>query len=479
MDSSIEIAAQELSRQLQIIASADADQRITLDDRGLSAVFAETVKPKYRYCTTSRGWMYFDGSRWRDDVGGVRIAEQAKGFAGMFGLYASRIPDETKRAAYMKAAAKYGSLRFRQTLITDAQSVYPVSRSEFDRDNSLLNLVNGTLDLDSGELLPHDPDDLLTKRANVIFDPAVSSETWERFVSQIMEGDTEKIAYLQRICGLCLTADTSLECLWLLYGASTRNGKSTFVETMARLLGDYALSTPPETLSQRKRQAGAASGDLARLDGCRFLNASEPPKRMLLDTALVKTLTGRDSITARNLYEREFQFVPKFKLLINTNNLPVVSDDTLFTSERVRVIEFPHHFSEAEQDPHLKQRLCQPENLSGLLNWCLAGLREYRKTGEKPPTSVKSATTAYQKDSDKISMFFSEVLEEDASSNIAGSTAYDAYSQWCEDSGFGVDSKSSFFADLRSRALLAETATVNGKTVHNAVRGYRIKPIWT
>jgi P4 family phage/plasmid primase-like protien len=293
-----------------------------------------------------------------------------------------------------------------------------------------------------------------------------------------MDDDREKIAYLQRICGLCLTADTSLECLWFLYGASTRNGKSTFVETMAQMLGDYALSTPPETPSQRRRQAGAASGDLARLDGCRFLNASEPPKRMLLDTALVKTLTGRDSITARNLYEREFQFRPKFKLLINTNNLPVISDDTLFTSDRVRVIEFPHHFTEAEQKPQLKRELCLPENLSGLLNWCIEGLCEYRRIGEKPPESVRTATASYQKDSDKISLFFSEVMEKNAEFNVAGSTVYERYSKWCEDSGFGVDSKSSFFSELRSRGFLAESATVNGKSIHNAIRGYRIKPIW-
>ena len=476
----IEVATHELQRQLSVIQSADADKRITLDDRGLSTVFAEIIKPRHRYCTTSRGWMFFDGTRWVDDVGGVKVAEQAKEFAGVFGLYASHFihEDENKRAAYMRTAAKYGSLRFRQTLIADAQSVFPVSRADFDRDESLLNLLNGTLDLESGTLLPHDSAELLTKRANVIFDPDAPFEVWEKFVFQVMEGNREKIAYLQRICGLCLTADTSLECLWLLYGASTRNGKSTFVETMARLLGDYALSTPPETLAQRKRQAGTASGDLARLDGCRFLNASEPPKRMLLDTALVKTLTGRDSITARNLYEREFQFVPKFKLLINTNNLPVVSDDTLFTSGRVRVIEFPHHFTETEQDPNLKRRLCQPENLSGLLNWCLAGLREFHRIGEKPPASVKTATASYQKDSDKISMFFSEAMDADAKANVAGSTAYEAYSQWCNDSGFGVDSKSSFFADLRSRNLLAETATVNGKTVHNAIRGYRIRPMW-
>ena len=294
-----------------------------------------------------------------------------------------------------------------------------------------------------------------------------------------MEGDKEKTSYLQRLCGLCLTADANLECLWFLYGPTTRNGKSTFVETISHLLGDYAMNTSPETLAQRKRQAGAASGDIARLAGCRLLTASEPPKRMLLDVALVKTLTGRDTITARHLYEREFQFVPEFKLIVNTNSLPVVSDDTLFQSGRVRVIEFPHHFPEEMQDPDLKRKLTTPENMSGILNWCLDGLLEYRRIGEHPPQAVRCATSAYQQNSDKIAMFLQETMELVPGTNTAGAAAYEVFKTWCNDVGFGVDSKSSFFGELRNRDLLASTGTIAGKTQRNVLKDYRISPIWT
>jgi putative DNA primase/helicase len=138
----------------------------------------------------------------------------------------------------------------------------------------------------------------LSKLAPVIYQETAKSELWEKFIAEIMDGDKEKIRYLQRVCGLALTADTSLECLWVLYGASTRNGKSTFCEVISTMLGDYAAATPPETFSQKKRNSSQASGDIARLDNIRFLTASEFPQNMLLDVALVKTLTGRDKIVA-------------------------------------------------------------------------------------------------------------------------------------------------------------------------------------
>lgn len=472
------ITVEDIKRSLDTISEYDRGQKLTLDDKGISACFADSVKDRHRYNVSAKCWAVFDGTKWVNDTGNVAISERAKSFVSVLSMYASRVDDDAKKTNYQRFAAKYGQLRFRQTMIQDASTVYPLSRADFDREKNLLNLRNGTFDLDAMEFYEHSADDLLSKCADVIFDPDAKCELWERFIDEIMEGDKEKVAYLQRLCGLCLTADVDQECLWFLYGPSTRNGKSTFIETISRLLGDYAVHTSPETLSQRKRQAGAASGDIARFAGCRLLTASEPPKRMLLDVALVKTLTGRDTITARYLYEREFQFVPEFKLLINTNSLPVVSDDTLFSSNRVRVIEFPHHFTEAEQDPSLKRKLTTPKSLSGILNWCLDGLLEYRKIGECPPDAVKSATSSYQKSSDKIALFMQEALEPIEGHNTAGIAAYEAFKAWCDDAGFGVDSKSAFFNDLRGRGLLAETGTVAGKTQHNVIKGFRIRPIW-
>ncbi len=179
---------------------------------------------------------------------------------------------------------------------------------------------------DKPVFLSHSPDMLLSKICSAEYNPAADCREWKKFLLKIMQGDTEKTLYLQKIAGLSLMGNTERETCFILFGSTTRNGKSTFCETIIYLLGDYALTMKPESLAVKQNlDSRQASGDIARLAGCRFCNASEPPKRMLFDTALLKSLLGRDSITARHLHQREFSFIPKFKLVINTNYLPTIT----------------------------------------------------------------------------------------------------------------------------------------------------------
>lgn len=284
------------------------------------------------------------------------------------------------------------------------------------------------------------------------------------------------LRYLQSILGYALTAETNLETCWILYGGTTRNGKSTLIETIAYMMGNsggYALAMQPQTLAQKQnKDTRQASGDIARLDGCRFLNASEPPKRMLFDVALLKTLLGRDSITARHLFEREYEFVPHFKLFINTNFLPLIQDDSLFSSGRINVITFDRHFSPQEQDRDLKDTLKKPENISGIFNWCLAGLKWYREIGADPPEAVQAATAEYRQSSDKIGNFIADCLIKAEGKNCGAGAVYQRYSAWCEDNGFGCENKGNFFDELKSKGIFAASGTVDGKTVRNVVKGY-------
>ena len=230
----------------------------------------------------------------------------------------------------------------------------------------------------------------------------------------------------------------------------------------------------PETLAQmQNKDSRQASGDIARLDGCRFLNASEPPKRMIFDVGLLKNLLGRDSITARHLHEREFEFIPRFKLFINTNFLPLITDDTLFTSGRINVITFNRHFEPHEQDKNLKNKLIKAENLSGILNWCIEGLKLYYKDGAKPPQAVTTATDEYRTNSDKIGNFISECMER-TGKNAKALDVYTRYKEWCLDNGFGVENKGNFFDELRGKGILAQSGTVKGVTVRNVVIGYEL-----
>lgn len=311
---------------------------------------------------------------------------------------------------------------------------------------------------------------LLSKICNANYNPAATCTLWEKTVNEIMQGDSSKIEYLQKMSGRFLTGDTSEEEFYIFFGATTRNGKSTITELLLYLLGDYATTISPESLAIKvNKDSRTASPDIAKLAGTRFVVASEPPRRMLFDSSLVKTLTGRDTVSARFLHENEFQFKPKFKLILNSNYLPVISDKTVFSSNRVKVVPFERHFTEKEQNKHLKEQLQQ--EIDGILNWCIQGLSLYRKEGLEPPTAVQIATHEYSEDSDKIGKFISECLEK-SDQNLAAKDVYEKYSQWCNDCGLGVDGRTSFYEELKTKNLLSKTGTVTGKTVKNVIKGY-------
>lgn len=459
----------------QLIAYKQPELYYDYNDRGMSSLFSDVYKDKARYNVTAREWYTYNGVVWEVDTGSMKVKQLAKELTDELTSYALCISDDHRKAEFLKVLAHYGQLKYRKTMLEDAQDENFIEQADLDRDKNLFNCLNGTYNLATGEFMPHEAADLLSKVSNVIYDrEAVNSPLFEKFIEEIMQDNEEKITYLQKLFGLSLTADTSLETCWILYGASTRNGKSCLIETISYMMGDYARSTQPQTLAQKQnKDTRTASGDIARLAGCRFLSASEPPKRMLFDVALLKTLLGRDAIIARNLYEREFQFYPEFKLFITTNFLPLVTDDSVFASGRVNVITFDRHFSEAEQDKHLKDKLRQPEVISAIFNWCLIGLNLFRQSGAEPPQSVRAATEEYRQSSDKIGNFISECLVKTGNNTKAG-TIYERYSEWCSENGFGCENKGNFFDELKNKGIFAKSGTVKGQSFQNVVKGYEI-----
>lgn len=450
--------------------------RYDRSDIGNSALFSDVFGERLRYCPAWKDWAFYDGARWVKDSQGMKAQRRGKRLWKALMKYApdSGLQGETL-AKYMKSVAALGDYNKRDKMIRDARANNYLNAGDLDRDPLLFNLENGVLDLRSGiKFVDHRPDFLMSKLAPVSYDPEARCPRWEKFLDDVMIGDADKIRYLQKILGLALTGDTSAETMFILYGESTRNGKSTLVETIARLLGDYAVNMNPTTLAKRDRDGRAPTEDVARLAGARLVTCSEPPKDMLFDSARVKTMLGRDTITARYLNENSFEFVPQFKILMNTNHLPVIRDDTIFTSGRVNVVSFDRHFEEWEQDPRLKDRLADPGELSGILNWLLDGLRLYRRERLKAPEVVRLATDQYREASDKIGNFLRECFEEDPATNTPGKIAYDAYRNWCRECGYMTESKMTFFHDLRGRGLLVSSATVNGKTVRNVLQDLRL-----
>ena len=458
---------------LKKLNELNAVERFPMNDRGSADLFATVFMDVSRYNPTKKDWMYYDGTRWVADQEGMRAKRNAKTLADVLVRYSATVflPDD-KRQSYIKYTAGMMNYRSRNVMVTDAKDLNFFENMELDKDDFLINCRNCVLNLseDQPKVLEHNADLLLSKICNASYNPAATCSLWEKTVNEIMQGDSSKIEYLQKMSGRFLTGDTSEEEFYIFFGATTRNGKSTITELLLYLLGDYATTISPESLAiKANKDSRTASPDIAKLAGTRLVVASEPPRRMLFDSSLVKTLTGRDSISARFLHENEFQFKPKFKLILNSNYLPVINDKTVFSSNRVKVIPFERHFAEKEQNKHLKEQLQQ--EIDGILNWCIEGLYMYRKEGLEPPEAVRTATHEYSEDSDKTGKFISECLVR-SEHNLAAKDVYEKYSQWCNDCGLGIDGRTSFYEELKTKNLLSKTGTVAGKTVKNVIKGY-------
>ncbi len=449
----------------------NAVDRFATNDKGAAELFAAVFGDTCRYNPTQRDFMHFDGVKWTADTEGMKAKKNAKLLADALLKYAVNLDNvgDERRKEYIKFASKLMNYRDRNIMVNDSRDLNFFDNEMLDANDYLLNCQNVVLDLsgDEPKVLQHDADLLLSKVCNAVYNPTATCPLWEKTVAEIMLDDQEKIRYLQKIFGLCLTGNTSEEEFYIFFGGSTRNGKSTVCETILYILQDYAQTLQPESLGIKpNKDSRTATPDIAKLAGCRLVIASEPPKKMLFDTSLVKTLTGRDRITARFLNQNQFNFTPRFKLILNTNYLPTINDSTVFKSERIRVLSFDRHFDSSEQNKKLKDELKAESD--GILNWMIQGWMLYRQEGLNPPAAVLNATREYEESSDKIGRFVSECLEP-SEKNTPAKLVYETFQKWCDASGCGTESKSNFFSELKAKGLFAAQGTVNGKTVRNVV----------
>lgn len=462
-------------RLLDKLKKLAPEKRYSQNDIGMSELFADIYKTKIRYNVTAKQWYYYNGKVWREDTGGMITLQKMKELSKTLIVYAPSIADESIQKIYLKFVTKLGDFKYREKIVKDSRDKMFISQIDFDKNTDLYNCQNGTLNLNTFEFTPHNPDDLLSKISNVVYDPKTDCPKFKKFINQIMLYNKGKIIFLQTAFGYTVIADASLETCFILYGKTTRNGKGTLTDTILYMHGDYAKTAKPETLAEKKtKDSTRASEDIARLNGCRFLNISEPSKTMIIDGALLKTLLGRDKMLARTLYKESFEFYPFFKLFINCNYLPIINDDTVFDSDRINVVTFDKHFKKEERDTTLKDTLKAEDEISGIFNWCLEGLKRFRKEGLKAPTEVKVATAEYRKKNDKFELFFDESLIK-SSKNITFADIYSCYKEWCEENGFAPQRKATIKSKLIAKGIFLDRGTVDGITKSNIVVGYELK----
>ena len=456
--------------------------RYQRDEIGIGNAFADYFKPIARFNADRGIWYVYDGQVWQPDENALAVAELAKNLADQLYSFALQIKDEDTRNRYIKRVQKLQLRKHRKTMVEDAKSVYPVRMSLFDSSKYLFNCENGTLDLNTMSFRPHNPGDFITKISPVTYDPEATCPRWDQFVDEVMQGRSQVSRYLQKAVGYSLTGDTSLECLFIMYGPTTRNGKTTTIETILRLMGEYGRSAKPDMLASNFRgpSNGAPSEDVARLAGARFVGISEMEQKLTINASLTKQLTGNNRITARFLHENSFEFQLQAKIFIDTNHLPNVTDQTLFESGRLLIIPFNRHFEEHEQDKSLKTTLSDPAALSGILNWAVEGYRLFKAEGLEPPEDVKTATAQYRQDSDRISQFIDSWLEEGKDEDyqpyeVSTKAAYRVYAQWCNEMNYRPDNYKNFRAAMEKLFCVTQKRPKTGGEKISMIIGVRLR----
>lgn len=445
------------------------------NDIGAGHIFADFYQDRLRYVPERKMWFYYEDGIWNKDTGNLRAMKYCMELANLMYSFALEIRDEDKRKSYMKYAAKWQNHSNRVNILKDVQVHHPIHYGDFDADIYAFNCKNGTLHINTGEFTEHRSTDLLTKISPVVYDPTAHSERFCTYIDEIMSGDTERAKFLQKILGYGLTGDTRHECMTILYGATTRNGKGTLCESVLKVLGEYGCTSRAETIAMKNYTNGSQpSEDVARLAGVRFVNISEPTKGMVLDAAKIKAMTGNDTLNARYLHENSFDFQPQFKIYVNTNYLPVINDMTLFTSDRIIIIPFDRHFDEQTRDTSLKQKFAEAEVQSAILNWLLEGYRLLRKEGLRLPKSVKAATERYQHDSDKMVLFFEDNLVADDTAEELTATVYARYKGWCKDNGSYAEGMKNFKQGLEAFAPVVRKRPKRGGEKTTLLIGYRL-----
>lgn len=361
-------------------------------------------------------WHSFTGGHWKP--GKNAIERLLKVFVrklrdDMADEYAAaiRTGDEgaVKTAARrLRAASSFLNHRKQQDVLAAAAVMLHRDAATLDRNHDLLCVPNGVVDLKTGLQQQSDPELGLTMCAGVAYDPSAVAPRFEQFIREVFP-EPEISAYIQRWSGYVLTGHMREDVMAVWYGQGA-NGKSVLMDVLAQVLGDYAISAEPSLLVGKSHAAGAASPDVARLAGRRLCYVNESKVGDRLNDGQVKRLVSTEKMTARGLYRDPFDFYPTAKVVLRTNNKPVVDDSSEGIWRRLHLLPFVEQFSGSRRDEGLLDKL--RAELPGVLAWCVRGSIEWYAKGLAAPPTVRAATEAYRADSDDVAEWIDARVEE-------------------------------------------------------------------
>lgn len=368
-------------------------------------------------------------------------------------------------------ARKLRHLNRASNVLVLAQELLGISGSEWDADPWLLGVKNGVLDLRTGQLRDGQPEDYLRTVAPTQWEGLDrAAPRWERFVSEVMSDESDRVAFLQRLLGYALNGSTKEHVVGVFVGARGRNGKRVLFESLQQVLGSYAQSVSTDILigQEHKRIAGSAQPHLMELQGKRLAYCSETGEHDRLSTAQVKNISGGDPITARWLNQNPVTFLPTHTLFLQTNRKPQAPADDDALWERVKVIEFKTRFVDDPSAPDERPRdLALEETLQreapGILAWLVRGGLLWQQGGLQTPPSVRLARDTYRRE-ESIEPFLEAACVEADGLQAEGGGLYAAYDNWCKAQHLRAKSPVWFGKMLLQRFEKGRTAT--GRTCY-------------
>jgi putative DNA primase/helicase len=364
----------------------------------------------------AQGWMFWNGQIWKPDDSEAQVSaasQELREIVRQEAVRAHEMGYTSSAKELFKAAARLHSAGPIANAVRLWRPHCFLPATEFDQDPSVVTVANGMLDLDTRERLPYDPSMYCTRRMPVRYDPAARAPFYEKTLETFVPDEAVR-AYLQRLAGYCLTPLTGEQMFGIFIGPGS-NGKSTILEAWRQVLGrsgdrGFSVEANPRTFETRTTGSGAGPDpERVGLLGARLVTPVETNTQLELDAAFVKSITGGESIVARDLYRTTLTFKPSFKLIFASNHQPKINDDSSGMWRRPHVVQFEVTMPEEKKLNFDEVVLRLEAERPGILNWMLEGYEQWKITGLDPPPQVLLATAEMRLAQDRYGLFLSEM----------------------------------------------------------------------
>ena len=419
-------------------------------DDANASLFLKLHGKDLKYCSTWEKWLLWTSSHWQLDDN-LDIFKWAADVPKSLYQDAANCNDSKTRRSFAELAHRLEAVSRRNAMLIASKHQVAIRHSELDTHSFLLNCANGTVNLKTGQLDPHQRRNLITHTTPVVYDPAATAPTWLQFLQGVFQGDHSLIQFIQKAVGYSLTGDVREQVLFICHGVGS-NGKSVFLNILRKLLGSLALQAAPDLLMADKQRRHPT--EQADLFGKRLVVCQETEENRRFNETLVKQLTGGEAVRARKMHEDFWEFNPTWKLWLSTNHRPEVRGTDHAIWRRIRLIKFNVKFYDPGEGEPIKDLTMEDRltaELPGILTWAVTGCLTWQREHLQTPAAVKTATESYRQDMDVLAAFLTECCVTHRHCEASAADLYLAYTQWCERSGEFAEKQRKFGMRLTER----------------------------